>query len=111
VRGSCDHTLEPLGYNVITLTKGNGTVTVDVRWTWDGVSVWPECDGPVVQVHYTNTGTETWYAHLPRKTRGVTDVAITPGEDQVVSGNALRQAGLDTLGTILGLTLNQSPTG
>jgi hypothetical protein len=29
----------------------------------------------------------------------------------VVSGNALRQAGLDTLSTILGLTLNQSPTG
>jgi hypothetical protein len=50
-----------------------------VRWTWDGVSVYPECDGPVVQVHYINTGSETWYAHLPLKTRGVTDVAITPG--------------------------------
>jgi hypothetical protein len=106
-KGSCDPS--PELFNEVTLTKGNGTVTVDVRWTWDGVSIYPNCAGPVIQVHYTNTGQQTWYAHLPRKTRGVTTVEILPGADQVVSGAALATAGLDTLASIQGLTLSLTP--
>lgn len=106
-KGSCDPSPDP--FNETTLSKGDGTVTVDVQWGWDGASVYPECDGPVFQVHYTNTGVVTWIANLPKKTRGTTSVTINPGDDITVSGNQLKQAGLDTYSTIRGLTLTTTP--
>lgn len=106
-KGSCDPSPDP--YNQMTLTKGDGTVTVDVRYGWDGVSVYPNCAGPVLQIRYVNTGTVTWYARLPRKTRGQTWVTIPLGTDQTVTGNALRQAGLDTIDAIADLVLTTTP--
>lgn len=108
-KGTCDHALDPNGYNEVTLTKGNGTVTVDVRWLWDGVSIWPACAGEVIQIHYVNAGTDTWRAQLPNKTRGEAFVDIPPGTDETVTGNLLRQAGLDTLAAIVGLELTRVP--
>lgn len=106
-KGSCDPS--PDAFHVMTLTKGNGDVTVDIRYGWDGVSVYPNCVGPVLQIHYTNTGAVTWYARLPRKTRGQAFVAIPPGTDQTVTGNTLRQAGLDTLDAVTDLVLTTTP--
>lgn len=102
-KGNCDPA--PALYNVQKLAKGDGTVIVEVHYGWDGVSVYPDCAGPVLEIHYTNTGTDTWRAILPRKTRGLTFVDIPPGTDTTVTGNALRQAGLDTLDAIGELTV------
>lgn len=91
------------------VVKGDGSVTVEVHYGWDGVSVYPDCVGPVLSIRYINTSQITWYAHLPQKARGLTVVEIPPGTDQTVTGNALRQAGLDTLDAIANLVVNTIP--
>lgn len=106
-KGQCDPAPDP--YNIQSQTKGNGEVAIEIRYGWDGVSVWPECAGPVLRVRVTNTGTQTWYAHLQgRKARPVT-VAIEPGAARNYSGTQLAQVGLVTLDDLSDLTLTLTP--
>lgn len=106
-KGSCDPAPDP--YNVITMTKGNGTVTIDVRWTWDGVSVFPNCAGPILRIRVTNTGDQTWYAHVERRRGGTRTIAIEPGAAQNYTGTQLANAGIETLADLDELTLTLTP--
>lgn len=106
-KGSCDPAPDP--YNVQTLTKGNGTVTIDIRYGWDGVSVWPECAGPILRIRVTNTGNQTWYAHLQGRRGQPVTIAIEPGAARNYSGSQLAQVGLVTVADISDLTLTLTP--
>lgn len=106
-KGSCDPSPDP--FNEVTLTKGNGTVTIDTRWTWDGVSVYPECDGPIIRIRVTNTGQQTWYAHVQRRRGGTRAVAIEPGADRSYTGAQLAQVGIETIQDLDELTLTLVP--
>lgn len=106
-KGSCDPAPDP--YNVQTLSKGNGQVTIDIRYGWDGVSVFPDCVGPILRVRVTNTGTQTWYAHLTGKRGRPVTIAIEPGAARNYTGAQLASVGLETLDDISDLTLNLIP--
>jgi hypothetical protein len=55
----------PGNFNTTVLSKDNGRATITVRSTWDGASVWPNCDGPIVDVTFRNTSPKAWLIHLP----------------------------------------------
>ena len=106
-KGSCDPAPDP--YNIQSQTKANGEISIEIRYGWDGVSVFPNCAGPILRVRVTNTGVQTWYAHLEgRKGKPVT-IAIPPGTARNYSGTQLAQVGLVTLDDITDLTLTLTP--
>jgi hypothetical protein len=84
-----------------------GTIHIRVQWSWDGVSVYPDCNGPIQDVFVENTGTNTWRCLLPAKKRGNPWVDIPPGSANTLTGNQLNQAGLTTRTDVLGLELVQ----
>lgn len=106
-KGSCDPA--PAQFNTQSMTKANGAVTIDVRYGWDGVSVWPDCQGPIISIRVTNTGTETWYAHLTGRRGQPRTIAIDPGTDRIISGAQLATVGITTLDDLAELTLTRIP--
>lgn len=106
---SCD----PAAHGVLFFTDqyaiDNGNVVVTTNWDWDGTSTWPDCDGPVSSIRVQNNSQLTYYANLPNKKRGVRNIPIPPGTDQTVSGNQLRQAGLETYADAQGLQIYAEP--
>jgi hypothetical protein len=106
-KGSCDPA--PDLFNVQTLSKGNGTVTIDIRYGWDGVSAYPDCQGPLIRVRVTNTGAQTWYAHLQGRRGQPRTVAIEPGAARNYTGTQLASVGLETVDDISDLTLTTTP--
>lgn len=96
--GNCDPASRGATFNEfelqIPLPNGSGFVNADVRYTWDGVSVWPACDGPVTFLRTRNTGTQTAWALLPDKKHAPLWVQIDPGTDVTVTSHGQ----LNTLG-------------
>lgn len=82
-------------HNQVTLSKGNGLVTIDILWDWDGVTVFPNCNGPIFTVHVTNQSPDNWYVTLPFGRRGMSFRAV-PGTDKTYSGASLALVGLQT---------------
>ena len=115
VKGSCVLTLpyranNPDTYHSQTLSKGDGTVTVDIRYGWDGISVWPVCVGPIHRVRVTNTGTLTWYLRVPRaRGTGTQLLTLDPGTTDTYTGAQLTSRGIDTLADIGDMTLSLTP--
>jgi hypothetical protein len=105
-RGDC---LPRPGEQFLTdeMYRGNGAVHILVRWSWDNVSVYPACDGPIQDVFVENTGVETWRCLLPNKKRGNPWVDIPAGFSDTITGNRLNQAGLTTRSDVLGIELVQ----
>lgn len=62
--GSCDPGVG--NFNVTQLAKDNGRVTITVYSTWDGVSTWPDCDGPISSVVLRNVSPHAWTVTFPR---------------------------------------------
>jgi hypothetical protein len=86
-----------------------------VELTWDGTSTPPNCDGTVSRVVWNNTGSKTWYAHLPGAKGGPAVYRIDPGSTgEVTSRATLHAAGLDTRADLYntgtdGMGLNEIP--
>jgi hypothetical protein len=101
-KGSCDPS--PELHNKTVLSKDNGRVTFTVRWSWDGVSVYPDCQGPIFDVRVQNTGPDVWTLSLPegdtQKTRD-----LLPGVDQTFTGQQLAGIGLLTVDDVANVTL------
>jgi hypothetical protein len=80
-------------YNVTQLSKDNGRAMITIRSTWDGVSVWPNCDGPIVDVTFRNTSPHAWLLSFPvgraAKTR-----SLMSGANRVFTGAQLAPIGL-----------------
>jgi hypothetical protein len=47
------------------LSKFGGRATFTCRWGWDGVSTFPDCDGPILDVTLTNSSPHAWQIQLP----------------------------------------------
>jgi hypothetical protein len=76
----------PQGFALeIPLPNASGYVLCEVAFTADGVSLYPNCDGPVDSLRTRNTGTQTAWALLPDKKKPPLWVQIDPGTDITVS--------------------------
>ena len=67
------------------LPDDSGSVLTEVHFTWDGVSIWPQCDGPVIFLRTRNTGTSPAWAMLPDKKKPPLWVKLDPGTDVTVT--------------------------
>lgn len=105
-KGSCNPA--PAQFNVVETVKGSGDVIVTVRWSWDGVSVFPNCAGPVFDAHVRNVGAVTWYAHFARRQGGFRTVAIAPADDRTVTQAQLNAVGLVTVADVQAVRLSRS---
>jgi hypothetical protein len=65
--------------------NGSGYVSIDVIYSHDGVSVWPDCDGPLDSLHTINDSNMTAWALLPNKKKAPLWVKIDPATDVVTS--------------------------
>lgn len=97
--GNCNPASRGAAFNAfaleIPLPDRSGSVLADCHYTWDGVSVWPSCDGPVIFLRTRNTGTSPAWALLPDKKKPPLWVQIDPGTDvTVTSAGQLANLGL-----------------
>lgn len=99
----------PAAYHVTQIAKANGSIFVEIGWAWDGVSVQPDCTGPLVGARVRNTGTQTWYARFPRTHGGVRVITIAAGSTQTYTAAQLASVGIDTIGDIVDLQLSLTP--
>lgn len=102
-------------------TKAQSTmgVGIEVRWDWDGVSVYPDCDGPLVNgtgggntwaVRATNPTDSTWYVHTIRARDGqAMTYSIVPGQTVTLTANQAAANGYDSIKDWLNLTLTTTP--
>lgn len=107
--GTCDPASRGDLFNVTETAEFGGDILITIRWGWDGVSVRPDCDGPVQDIRVRNVSQITYYANLPNKKRGTRNIAIPPGTDTTLSGGQLKQAGLDNYSDTLGVGLHTQP--
>lgn len=108
--GTCDPATRGMAYNEVQ--QDQGPVVIYARFTWDGVSVMPDCDGPIILLRGTNmSATETWYVHFQGRKGTWRTVTLTPGISlQVTSSGQLRQLGLPDASDLAGLYITQSST-
>jgi hypothetical protein len=99
---SCDPA--PSQFHSLTLAKANGTVIITARWQWDGVSVLPACNGPLVDVRLQNAGTKPWVVQLPHG-RLAKQRTVAPGTDQTFNAGQLAAIGLQTQTDLNELTM------
>lgn len=69
----------------LPLPDRTGYVLIDCAFTWDGLSIWPDCNGPVTSLRTRNTGTSTAWALLPDKKKGNLWVQLDPGTDVTIT--------------------------
>jgi hypothetical protein len=107
------------GFLNVTAEKalpGGGYFGFDCRFTPDGVSTPPNCNGPIDAIHVYNTGSVPGYARLPNKRRGNKWIEVPPGVDstitqQTTGSNSLNSLGLETYADAAGVGLSTTPTG
>lgn len=87
----------------------NRNVRVTINWEHDGVSAWPNCDGPLISVRLVNDSDFTYYCNLPAKKKGLRNFPINPHTDTTYNANQLKQAGLDVLSDTNGVTPHRNP--
>jgi len=97
----------PDAWHNITLERIG--VLVDLRWVWDGVSVRPDCDGPVLDLHVrNNAGADRW-AQLPRARGGTRSVLIPAGTDRILTQSQCAAVGLVNYIDVLGVIVTTEP--
>lgn len=117
--GTCDPASRGDSYNSQTLSMGNGQVTIDIRYGWDGVSVLPDCEGPLVNgsgsgnvwaIRVTNNDSVSWWVHTIGKRGQPRNIQFTPGSVTTYTKNQAASNGYDTISDFAELTLTTSPT-
>lgn len=93
------------------LPIGNGHVLAEYRYTWDGISVWPACDGPLTLLHVRNTSSQVAYALCPGKKKGDLWVEIPAGTDTNIGAGQRNQLGLENASDIAGVGISATPDG
>lgn len=88
----------------VPLNDESGYVLVDATYTHDGVSVRPNCDGPITTLRTRNTGMSPAWALLPNKRKGDPWYRIDPGDDLSVSAKGtLNNLGLSNVQDVIGV--------
>lgn len=115
--GTCDPATRGDAFNATSLERpapdGSGSVLIDIHYGWDGVSVRPDCNGPVWYLRVRNNSALPAWALLPNKKQGQLWMQGDPGTDQII-GNATaasRTGGVTNQLTSLGLLNYQDVAG
>jgi len=121
--GTCDPASRGDAFNSLTLSMGNGNVTVEVRYGWDGVSTRDTgsgCDGPLVNgtgvqsnrwaIRVTNNDTISWYVRTIGRRGQPHNIEFTPGSVTTYTATQASNAGYDSFSDFAELTLSTSPT-
>src|SRR6478752_9209701 len=107
--GTCDPATRGDPYNSQTLSMGNGQVTIDIRYGWDGVSTKDTgngCDGPLVNgtgagnvwaVRVTNNDTISWYVHTIGRRGQPHNIQFAPGSVTTYTKNTVSNNGYDSI--------------
>lgn len=106
--GTCDPASRGEQYNIVEYDI-DGVVFTTIRWDWDGVSVRPNCDGPLVDARLRNDSDFTYYCNLPGKKKGLRNIEIPPHSDTTYTAQQMKQAGLDTYQDTVGITPHRQP--
>jgi hypothetical protein len=117
--GTCDPASRGDAFNVLQLAVGNGDVMVTIRYGWDGVSVRPDCDGPLVNgtgpasnkwaVSYANLGPTTYYMHIEGRNGTPRTLTLNPGQSGTLTATQCANNGYGTAADFDGLTLTTAP--
>lgn len=100
--GTCDPATRGDPFNVLEMAVGNGDVMVTIRYGWDGVSVRPECDGPLVNgtgsgnvwaIAYQNLGSITYYLHTVGRNGQARTFTLNPGASGTLTKNQAASQG------------------
>ena len=109
--GTCDPASRGDTWNSGQLTIDGGAVTVDYRYGWDGVSVRPDCVGPLNRVRVTNTTTDvTYYAHFKGRRGQPKVLEIPPGFVNTYNSGQLSSRGFEDNTDLEGLLITRSAT-
>lgn len=94
-----------LSQTISYLTENqSGYVLLDIEFVHDGVSVRPNCDGPITKLRTKNTSNQTAWALLPNKRRGDKWVQLNPGTDVTIANQGtLNQIGVETFNDAAGV--------
>lgn len=122
VIGTCDPASRGDTFNSQTLAMGNGAVTVDVRYGWDGVSTRQSpggCDGPLVNgvgtgnvwaIRVTNNDSVSWWVHTIGRRGQPRDTEFLPGTTTRYTANQASNNGYTTISDLAELTMTMLPT-
>lgn len=118
--GTCDPASRGDAFNAGTLAGGiNGEVSIDYRYGWDGVSVRPDCVGPLVNgtgpttnrwaIRYVNGGQVTYYVHTLGKRGQPRRLTLAPGDSGTFTAAQASTNGYDTNEDLSSLYLSTDP--
>lgn len=83
---------------------GSGSVLLDIRFTPDGTSVRPNCDGSITRIRTQNTSSRPAWALLPNKRKAPLWVQLDPGSDVTIANQGtLNQIGIETFSDAAGV--------
>jgi hypothetical protein len=119
VAGTCDPASRGQAFNVLEMAVGNGDVMVTIRYGWDGVSVKPSCDGPLVNgpgvvsnrwaVKYQNNGQTTYYMHTTGRNGQARTFTLNPGQSGTLTAQQAANNGYVNRSDCDELTLTTEP--
>jgi hypothetical protein len=115
---SCDPAAHGRTFNTTGLAIANGAVALEVRWTWDGTSIFPACDGPLVNgsgagnawaIRAINTSNVPYYAHTIRKNNQPATYTLNPGQTVDITAAQAAANGYTVISDFYDITLTTTP--
>lgn len=106
--GTCDPASRGLEYD--EFAQMSGPVSIYGQYGWDGVSVRPECDGPVSLLRGTNeSDTDTWYVHFQGRVGAWRTLSLAPGEvREITDSTELQELRLANASDLEGIYISRS---
>ena len=110
---SCDPAAYGRTYNTLMLDEQG--VGLEIRWVWDGVSTFPDCDGSLVDggagqnrwaVRVHNPTATTFYAHTTRKNGQPATYTLNPGQTVTITATQASANGYSLISDFANLTLS-----
>lgn len=106
--GTCDPASRGREYD--EFVQMQGPVTIYGEYGWDGVSVRPDCDGPVSLLRGTNESPdEMWYVHFQGTSNTWRTLELQPNSVREIIQPELTTLGLANASDLSGLYITQSP--
>jgi len=100
----------PDAHNVVELHIDNDQCEARFLWDWDGISVFPNCAGPLFRGRVrNNTVNVTYYAHFIGNRGTPRTIQLDPGLDEVRNAAWLAQRGLDSYSDLSSFSIDTSP--
>lgn len=107
--GTCDPATRGAAFNEFEVDWFGGAVLVRGRYGWDGVSVKPDCDGPLTQITGINTTpATTYFAWFKGKDGTARSITMAPGFNQTITNPQLRNQGFRNYSDVDGITVTES---